>query len=88
MTPNRNIEQVIIHEGVFCTYVIFKDMLSAKQNLTGTIYKNPTLTSWQRLLKVMNNKELVELELVPDGTSLQIIGWNKYPGTQYSWSGK
>lgn len=79
MTPNRNIEQVTIVEGIYATYVTFRDFLSVRANLNGTPYRNVTLSSWRRLLRVMNNKELVEIELIPDGTSLQIIGWHKYP---------
>lgn len=81
MTLNRNIEQITVLQGRNDIWIIFKDLLSYQADLSGRTYRNPTYSSWKRLLKVLNNPELVQLELEDDGYSAIIIGWKitRYP---------
>jgi hypothetical protein len=83
MTQHRNIEQIRIISGVFTTRIYFRDLLGVKANLTGRLYRNPSAASWGRLIKVMNNKTLIEIELESDDPDdIEVIGWHVYPMVQ------
>ena len=82
MTPNRNIEQVAIIQGLNDTWIRFRDLLSVQMNLSGETYRNPTLSSWKRLLRVMSDANQVQIELIPDDTGVIILGWHLFKWQQ------
>lgn len=73
---DRTIKSIFILNGSD-TYVIFKDIDEDKYTWTyGNRYRNPSKSSFQRLLRVMNS-ELIEIKLEPDGYGFIVRGYRK-----------
>jgi hypothetical protein len=82
-------EKVKIIQGIYTTIVYFYDTLSVKANVTGTSYKNPSQASWHRLMRVMNDPELISLELVSESPyDMEIVGWRVNRSISYGGNNK
>jgi hypothetical protein len=69
------IKQVEVYSGLISNYAAFRDDLDIECGFLGRRYSNLSDASWGRLLRAMSDSSKVRIELVPDGTSMEILGW-------------
>lgn len=62
------VELIEIIQGHFDNWVRFDP---------GRTVRNPTLSSWRRLLRLLSDGNQIEIEFIPDDYGMIIRGWRK-----------
>lgn len=71
---NQQIELVTCGHS---TIVHFRDAVESISYCCGRMYTNPTLSSLQRIVKLMNDRRKISLEVKIEGKSVTILGWKR-----------
>ena len=61
------VKQVEIVQGYIAVYVSFKDALDVQEKFSGRIYRNPTISSMNRLAEVL--PKYCNTKIIRDGTT-------------------